>query len=467
MNENETLHDIFHTIGVEVSADGMTAYVKMEEIEGATEPISLSQLTEALKREKIVFGIAENVLEKLAQRPIYKIRMQVAHGAHPVDGENGRVVYHVEKDADYHPDYTEEGTVDYKSLNYFQTVQKDQLLCDIIPETEGTAGTNVYGVAISPRRGNPAISPIGKNTVLSEDEAELLSACDGVVKYTRDKIDIQETLNIPSNVDQLTGNIDFPGDVVVSGDVCDGFSLKSGGNIIVKGVVECADLQAAGNIHISNGINGGGRANIVAGGDFRSLYIENVTLQVDGNIFADYIIGSDVKCLGNIELIGKKEIIIGGDVKVLGHIHAREIGNENEVATRIEVKGLHTTDIEAIERMQEERDSYVENLKSFSGAIDRFNVLRASQNESFSNDSYEAAQKQVFLLKGKISVLEQQIRKLEKSGQIEYNGTIVCKKKIYQGVVIWFGQEKNGPFLKGREHCRIFWQDNEIHQGTL
>ena len=467
MEGNDTFNDSLNRIDVQVSDDGMTGYIKMEEVEDASDAIDLSQLKEALEREKIVFGISENVLEKLAQKPIYKIRMQVARGIDPVDGKNGQVLYHVEKDADYHPDYTEEGTVDYKSLNYFQTAKKDQLLCEIIPETEGTAGTNIYGVAIPPRRGNPAASPMGKNTVLSEDGTRLFAACDGVIKYTRDKVDIQETLNIPTNVDQLTGNIHFSGDVVVGGDVCDGFSVKSGGDIIVKGVVECAELEAAGSIHISKGINGGDRADIVAGGDFRSLYIENAVLHVQGNIYADYIIGSIVTCSGNIELMGRKELIIGGDIKICGNINAREIGNESERVTVIEVLGIETTDTESINQMKKERESYAGNLKAFSEAIQQFNALRESHSEALPEEQYEAARRQISLMKDKISILTHQIRKLEEAGRIEYNGMIVCKKKIHQGVTICYGEQRNGPYTDGREHCKIYWQDGEIQQGAF
>ncbi len=467
MEGNETFNDSLNRIDVQVSDDGMVGYIKMEEAEESAEPISLSQLTEALEREKIVFGIAENVLEKLAQRPIYKIRMQVARGIAPVDGKDGEVIYYVKKDADYHPDYSEEGTVDYKSLSYFQTAKKDQLLCDIIPETEGTAGKNIYGVAIPPRKGRPAVSPVGKNTVPSEDGTQLFAACDGVTKYTKDKIDIHETLNIPSNVDQLTGNIDFTGDVVIAGDVCDGYSVKSGGNIIVKGVVECAKLEAAGSIHISKGINGGDRADIIAGGDFRSLYIENTTLLVHGNVYADYLIGSNVTCFGNIELMGRKELIIGGEIKIYGNINAREIGNENERLTLIEVLGIETTDTKAINEMEKERDASAANLKAFSEAIERFNSLRESRNEVLPEEQYEAARKQISLLKDKINLLTHQIRKLQESGRVEYNGMVACKKKIHQGVTICYGTQRNGPYNEGREHCRIYWHDGEIRQGLL
>ncbi len=467
MEGSEAIKDARSMIEVQVSDDGMTAYIKMEELEDSVESISLPLLTEALQREKVVYGISESALEKLVQRPIYRLRIQVAKGLEPVDGTDGKVIYHVKKDADYHPDYTEEGTVDYKSLNYFQTAAANQLLCEIIPETDGTEGMNVYGVSLAPRKGRQVPSPAGKNTILSEDGLRVTAACDGVIKYTRDVVDIQDTMNIPANVDQLTGNIDFPGDVVIGGDVCDGFSVKSGGDIIVKGVVECASLEAAGSIHISKGINGEDRADIVAGGDFRSPYIENATLLVRGNIYADYMIGSHVTCFGSIELAGRRELIIGGEIKISGNVQAREIGNESERVTAIEVMGVETTDTETILRLETEKEGCSENLKAFTEAIERLNSLRETHPEMLPEEQYEAARKQVFLLKDRINLLTLQIRKLKEQGRVDYSGMILCKKKIHPGVTIRYGQQRSGPYNESREHCRIYWQDGEMHQGTL
>jgi Predicted polymerase, most proteins contain PALM domain, HD hydrolase domain and Zn-ribbon domain len=70
---------------------------------------------------------------------------------------------------------------------------------------------------------------VGDNTFLDEDDTVLKAACDGVVHYVRDVISVRDLLQITGNVDQHTGNIQFPGDVSVSGDVYSGYSLRSGG----------------------------------------------------------------------------------------------------------------------------------------------------------------------------------------------------------------------------------------------
>jgi len=317
-------------IEVTVSDDSMTAFIKMTKQGEDASPVTKQQLMDALKDNHITYGIKESSIEKLAARPIFNIKIEVAKGKMPVYGENGHVTIFVKKDSEYHPEYSLDGIIDYKNLEYFQLVKQGQVLCDIVRETDGTEGINVYSAQVPTRHGKPPFIPNGKNTVFMDNDTKLVAACDGVIRYVRDVIDVTDMFRVPSNVDQLTGNINFSGDVTVDGDICDGFTVKTGGNLIVKGVVEDAAIEAAGNVHISKGINGGGDKSIYVGGDLRCKYIENATIHVEGNIAADYIIESRITCMGNIELRGSKELVLGGDIKVFGELTAKDIGNEKE-----------------------------------------------------------------------------------------------------------------------------------------
>ena len=67
-----------------------------------------------------------------------------------------------------------------------------------------------------------------------------------------------------------------------------------------------------------------------------------------GDIKADYIIGSNILCHGNIELSGRKGLLVGGSVKIYGDLEAKEIGNPNERITRIEIMGIEVYDRETV-----------------------------------------------------------------------------------------------------------------------
>jgi uncharacterized protein (DUF342 family) len=152
--------DNLDLIDVITERDGMLGYIKLNKPEEDAEPIELEDLLAALKDNDITFGIKTDVVEKLENRPIYGIKIEVARGVEPIDGDDGYVNYFVKKSNEYKPEISEEeGRVDFKDLDYFQLVKKGQVLCEIVKETKGTDGTNIYGAPVPAKEGRPPISP--------------------------------------------------------------------------------------------------------------------------------------------------------------------------------------------------------------------------------------------------------------------------------------------------------------------
>ena len=138
MNQGETPENIPLTlIEVLANSDGMTGFIKLTKQGENPAPVTKEQMMEALAANRVIFGIKESSVEKLAARPIYNIKIEVAKGLFPVDGEDGKITYYVKRDSEYQPEYSLEGTVDYKNLDYFQLVKKDQILAEITKATEG------------------------------------------------------------------------------------------------------------------------------------------------------------------------------------------------------------------------------------------------------------------------------------------------------------------------------------------
>jgi uncharacterized protein (DUF342 family) len=467
MNQGETPEiNPVTLIEVTASEDGMTGFIKLTKQGENPAPVTKEQLIEALAANRITFGLKESSIEKLAARPIYNIKIEVAKGIMPVNGVDGTVTFYVERDSEYHPNYNMEGSIDYKNLDYFQIVKKEQTLAEVTKETEGMEGTNIFGARTPARNGRPASSPVGKNTHLIQDNTLLVADCDGVIRFIRDSVDVNDMLRINSSVDQLTGNLKFSGDISIEGDVCDGFSVRSGGNIIVKGVVEDAAIEAAGNVHISKGINGGEKNSIFVGGNLKCKYIEHANIHVEGNISADYIIDSNVTCMGSIELVGGKELIVGGEVKVLGELKAKDIGSESERTTKIEVLGIKIMDTETIEKVTGERDELNEKLQALAENAAKLSQSRMNASGNVM-EQMSMAKKQILMIREKVDQLNLQIQQLEKNWTMEYNGSISCRRKLYQGVRINFGETRFHFELNNLDHCRIFWDGSEIVQGTL
>ncbi|GAB1477088.1 hypothetical protein MASR2M70_19240 [Bacillota bacterium] len=478
-------------INVIFSDDGMTGYVKLvkaepkavsDEAEGAgdgdggdaekeippPEPVSAGEIFEALGKKGIVFGIKEESVRKLADRPIYGIKIEVAKGVDSIDGQDGYIDFYVKRDAVYKPDYNQEGVIDYKNLAYFQQVNKGHLLCDIVRATEGTEGTNIFGGVIPAKNGKEPISPVGKNTVLSEDGRKLTAGVSGVVRFVRDVVDINEVLQIKEDVNQSTGNINFPGDVVIGGDVYHGFSVKSGGNVTIKGMIAGAAVEAAGDIIVGKGINGASLEKIKAGGNLRSGYIENADIEIQGDITSDYIIDSNIYCGHNIELVGRNELVVGGNILLRGELTAKTIGNDNERPTRIELLGeTEEGDIESINKLEAEKAEHLESAGKLSATLKQYSRFGELYDERPGPEVIALLVQQLELLKSRIDEITAEIKTIRDELSVTYPGSVICKRKLYQGVKIHFGNEVFRFSLDDLERCRIYCREGEIMQGTL
>lgn len=480
IEENEKTAESVNLIEVSISEDKQQGFIKLEKQEDGNQVFTKDELINALKENEIVYGIVDSAIDKLVQRPIYNIRIKVAEAKAPIDGEDGKVKLLVKKDDEYKPEYNEEATVDYKNLSYFQMVKKGQVLCEITEETMGLDGTNILGGPIKASKGKKPLVPAGKNTSLNEDETKLIADCDGIIKFVS-SININEMLHITRNVDFSTGNIDFSGDVTIDGDVTSGFSVKAGGNLVIKGVVEEATkIEADGNVMISKGIYGGGSGVVTVKKDLRCNYIENALIFVEGDITVDYIIGGKITCNGNIFLSGSKELIVGGEIMLSGELIAKEIGNEREYPTVIRIIGDKKVDIEKIETLNQKKAVTQQQMDESLKKETQVNELLLCQEKkdiiNRDHDSEAMKQigrikkeidKQVVQLKKEIKEINEAIMETENAGWTNYYGSVSVKRKLYRGTRIYFGDMLFQFDLDTLEHCKIYWDNDNIVNGML
>ncbi|KNZ42641.1 FapA family protein [Acetobacterium bakii] len=477
--ETNAINEIQGLVEVLISDDGMLGYIKLTKDPENPTPFSKEQLMEALREKKICDGINKEAVFNLAQRPIFNMKINVAKGQNPIAGENGRVDYLVKRDSEYHPEYEEDGVVDYKNLNYFQMAVADQVLCVITKPTAGIPGKNILGELLVAEKGKDPVFSVGENTALNADETKIVATCDGMVRFANNTVSIKKILHIHKNVDIFTGNLDFSGDITIDGDVGMGFSVKSGGTITIKGVLEDAHIEAAGNLFISNGINGSGRRIIKVGKDLRCKYIEDAVLDVKGNITADYIIDSKITCMGDITLAGSKELINGGEIHLAGNLFAKEIGSERERPTKIKILGTNSVDTPAIEALEKEIEDLSVKLEVMFEKEDQLNKWALSQDKAAVINKHQdravkekigvltrEINKEIMCLKNEINKNKAEIKRIEGQFITTYDGLVSFKRKLYRGVTISFGDNIFQFDLDNLEHSKIYW-DDEIVLGLL
>lgn len=304
----------------------MAAWILLFPPSGNGKPLTEGQFLFILSEQSITYGLDKEKIKELSEHPVYFKLIPIAFGTPMLPGENGSIVDKFERNPEKTFGTTENGNIDYHSQNQFQSIHKGDIICEAIPPTDGTDGTDITGKRIPATDGKPAKFPAGQNTTIDEEKHQLIASMDGILKFEYEKFNISPVLSIPGNVDLNVGNIDFLGDVNISGDVRDGFIVKATGNITIGGSIEGAIIEAGGNLTVRGGILGDEKAVIKSGGDVRAQYIENSVLYAMGSVQAESIISSYIYSDDRIIVRLGRGTVIGGklvaanliDVKVCG-----------------------------------------------------------------------------------------------------------------------------------------------------
>ena len=323
-------------IKIVVSQDKMSAFISVHSPEpGYT--VKHGDITSALTERKVTHGIDNKEIDRIINDQVYDQDILVARGKQAVNGENGRLEYLFDLNDEIMPKVQPDGRVDYRDMNIVHPAYKGDVLCRAHAPTTGSDGFNVLGGALIAKKGKPVLLPRGRNTRLNETGDALISVIDGQIKRIGNKIDVVQEFEVKNNVDFSTGNIQFPGNVTVKGNVLSGFSIQSGGDVTIFGLVERASVTALGNIVLHGGMTGQGSGSLRAGGDIFAKYVENSFITASGKITAECIMHSNARAGVGIDLIGKKGLLVGGSAKAREYIRAVTIGSQFATLTEIEV----------------------------------------------------------------------------------------------------------------------------------
>lgn len=321
---------------VRVSGDQMEAFLYLTD-PGEGISYSRKEIDALLNQNGVVMGILDEVLDDAIERGVYYREILVAKGQDPVDGVDGYYDYNFSRVIDKRPDAKADGTIDYWSISSIEHVKKDQVIATYVPAVQGLSGFTVKGKSLMPKRARELAPLKGKGFEKLDDDLTYISLLDGKIEVQGDKIVISEIYEISGDADLSTGNINFPGDVVIYGKVCTGVSIKVGGNLTVNGNVETAIIDVGKDIIFRSGMQGGYKAKVSAGGDITAKFIENTKVRAGGTIRAEVLMNTNVEYCEKLIVDGNKAAIIGGSVTALQGIYAGSIGNEAEIPTGISV----------------------------------------------------------------------------------------------------------------------------------
>lgn len=273
-------------------------------------------------------GVDSQAIDRLCASRLPRVET-IARGVAPVHGEDGDIVDHFARGLKIVLTVQDDNTIDFRDLGWLQTCSQDDIICEVIPPTPGVDGIDVRGQAVPARDGRPKAAPMGPGTCMSPDGLQLLAQIDGVISFVNDAFHVDPLLIVPGDVDTAVGNLDVIGNLLIYGDVREGFSVKATGDIAIQGMVEAATIQCEGSVLVGQGVNGNNTGLMQVDGDVICKFIENTTVHAKGSVISDTIINSVIVSNKSVQALSGKGVIIGGSITASEFIEAIHIGNES------------------------------------------------------------------------------------------------------------------------------------------
>lgn len=329
--------EVSEMMDVNVSLDKMQVICRFYPASQGGRILNARDIVESLAYRKIRYGIDQMAVFNFLQNKQYCVDYVFVRGLAPVHGRDASIEYFFNVNCNLQPKRNEDGSVNYKDLNTISHVQKGDLLARLTKEDPGTPGKNVFGEVVKPRSIKTLHLSFGKNIDINEERTEIFSQVNGHASLHDGKVFVSDVYEVPADVDNSTGNIEYEGSVLIHGNVKTGFEVHASGDIIVEGVVEGAVLSSDNQIIVKHGIHGMYKCDLRAGTNLMAKYIESATVRAGGYVEAEIILNSDVSVNGAVRARGRKGLINGGTVRAGDYVEADNLGSEMGTATALEV----------------------------------------------------------------------------------------------------------------------------------
>ncbi|ASU37684.1 polymerase [Herbaspirillum sp. meg3] len=426
---------------LEIAPDRMSVHLTLIPPQGGR-PKALEVINE-IRTQGITHGLRHDALRG-ALNAGHCDRLLIAVGESPIEGRAASFESLIKEREEELAEIDEDAVVHFADLGHILLVDAGTPLMRRTPYIAGINGIDVTGLPV-PAKPVPDIgfSNQCEGAEAHPDDPDLMvAAVAGQPKLIPNGVQVDPVV-VVDHVDLSTGNIDFPGTVKVKGDIKSGMRLHAGGDVIVSGMIEAAEVISDGNILVKggvvgladmqNGSGGGSSARLCAAGSVQVLFAESTYITAGDKIV---IAGNACQCdmrAGNAIIAGinnpKTGHIIGGQAKATMLIKAVRLGSPNGLATRIQV-GLDPHEEEKL-RAQEQQLQY--KLDDLFAVIKQISYYR-SNPEKAGNGLAQDADLKHRLMTEEVQALTVQHEAMKEQLVAAESARIVIGRAIHEGV---------------------------------
>lgn len=448
-------------MAVRISEDKMAAFVKFYPESNDGERISLEEMKRDLQLKGIKYGIDYSVLKNQIEKPVYCTEYLIAKGKAVRQGKDAYIEYMFNADRKAKPRKKDDGSVDFHQLDNINHICKGELLAVLHPVDVGENGINVLNEIVKPVSVEKKVLKYGKNISISEDKLQIFSNIDGHVSMHNEQVFVSNVYDVPADVDNSTGDIQYEGNVLVHGSVRTGFKIRASGNIEVLGSVEGSELISGGDIILHHGIQGMGKGKVVAKGNIITKFIESSRVFAGGYIESNAIIQSQVSAMDEIVVDGSKGHIVGGHIRSSNLVCAKIIGSGMGITTSVEV-GYDPGLLDSINNLKEQISEKSEEIKKCSQVVEvltkKFRSGIISEDQKI---NYKKNLEKLKILNKEVSEEEKEYEEKLSLKQNNKDACIKVQRTIYPGTqLIISGDCYN--ILKEDNYCKYVKKEGMI-----
>lgn len=427
---------IDNNIKILVSPDSMEAVLTLVPCTGYT--YNLEEILAYLKENGVTMGLKTDRIRQMIDGGIYNTPIVVAVGTPAEDGENGRFEFEFDTEFEVKPAIAGDGSVDFRNTKMFVSVKKGDVLARYTGPTPGKFGFDVRGVLLKPKKGKPLAALRGRGFEISEDGAVYSAKFDGKVEYQYGQLNVSNVYEHKGDLDLTDGNIQFAGDVHVSGNVISGMSIEAGGNVEIDGHVGGATIISGADVMIKGGMQGNGKGTIKAKGDVMGRFFEETIIRCEGKLSTNYLLNCDTYARGQVYVEGRQGTVVGGVLHAVHGIYSSNAGNASGRKTMLRI-GVGDELLDEYRTVKANKENVEEELESVSNRLGKLEkIIKASP----SNDRQMAFNK---LLQSKVlrtAELKQISTEVQRLTQIIEEAALAeiqVKRVLYTGVSIGIG----------------------------
>lgn len=443
-----------------LSETPLEAILSLLDVPSIDESLTKEDIEYILRSKEISYGILSNVIEEIVKSGKIGYEYCIAKGKPQEDGEDAKIIECIKIDSTLSPLIKEDGSVDHKVLDLMETISKNTIILKKIPRKQGIAGTSIYKRTIDPKEGEEKYLVPGENTVISDDGLHLFAKKDGFLYRNKNAINVKQLFHVASNVDYSTGNINYAGDIYISGNILSGFKVESENNICINGEIEASEiLSTNGSITCRKGVFGKNKASVSAGNNINAEFIQEASITCSNDLTVNKNLMNVKATIGKNVFVGiKKEgSIIGGEFICTGSIHTPEIGNKQMVKTIIKME--KKVNLELRQKLTKSHKHKEELQYSYSSLKNQLQMRSKlfkikSKKTVKEKEEIEKLLKTYYPLKQNLEKLNILISKLKEEEEKENSfGEICVSKNIYPNVELHFGKlirkisSKIGPVI--------------------